>query len=507
MRAVEYVRVSTDMQHYSILNQQAAIAEYAASHEYEIVKTYADPAKSGLDIRHRPGLQSLIDDVLSGNADFKAILVYDVSRWGRFQDSDEAACYEFLCRRARIQVHYCAEPFTNDGSVTSTLVKMVKRQMAAEYVRELSEKVFVGQCRLILSGYKQGGTAGYGLRRLLLDANGNPKMMLQSGERKSLAAERVIYTLGPSEEVNVVHEIFSMYLDRDMSPAKIAEELNRRAIKAEGGGLWNFGIVWHMLRNPKYAGCLVFNRRSQRLRTVKRANSSDKWIVRPNSFPAIISVADFQQVQNKIANRVSARSNQRLLDELKDYVQTHGRGLPRRGSPNGLASITTYTKRFGSIITAYKLVGFHWSRNTPDSIQQLKNRARQRAELWKELRTILRNRRIDFEDADDVLQVKGFGALRLALGLPFENVRVPSNWRVNTRVHKEPHALIVARLGFGTNTVSDFVFLAQAPLGRTSFRLTQESAESMHVAFPTLEGLIDSEIALWRSRGGTLFPA
>src|SRR3974390_2785778 len=111
MRAAEYVRVSTDMQQYSILNQQTAIAEYAASHGFEVVKTYVDAAKSGLDIRHRPGLQLLIDDVLAENADFKAILVYDVSRWGRFQDSDEAACYEFLCRRAKIQVHYCAEPF------------------------------------------------------------------------------------------------------------------------------------------------------------------------------------------------------------------------------------------------------------------------------------------------------------------------------------------------------------------------------------------------------------
>jgi len=90
MRAAEYVRVSTDMQLYSILNQQATIAEYARSHGFEIVKTYADPAKSGLDIRHRPGLQSLINDVVAGNADFRAILVYDVSRWGRFQDLAEA---------------------------------------------------------------------------------------------------------------------------------------------------------------------------------------------------------------------------------------------------------------------------------------------------------------------------------------------------------------------------------------------------------------------------------
>jgi hypothetical protein len=57
------------------------------------------------------------------NADFSIVLVYDVSRWGRFQDADESAYYEYRCRRAQIAVHYCAEPFQNDGSLTTVLMK------------------------------------------------------------------------------------------------------------------------------------------------------------------------------------------------------------------------------------------------------------------------------------------------------------------------------------------------------------------------------------------------
>jgi hypothetical protein len=56
--------------------------------------------------------------VESRTADFTQILVYDISRWGRFRDSDEAAHYEFLCKRAGIAVHYCAEQFENDKSGT-----------------------------------------------------------------------------------------------------------------------------------------------------------------------------------------------------------------------------------------------------------------------------------------------------------------------------------------------------------------------------------------------------
>ncbi|WP_197347319.1 recombinase family protein, partial [Ralstonia pseudosolanacearum] len=138
----------------------------------EVVRTYADEGKSGLRIDGREALQSLIRDVTNGRADFQAILVYDVSRWGRFQDADESAYYEYICRRAGIQVIYCAEQFDNDGSPVSTIVKGVKRAMAGEYSRELSAKVFAGQCRLIELGFRQGGPAGYGLRRMLVDEHG-----------------------------------------------------------------------------------------------------------------------------------------------------------------------------------------------------------------------------------------------------------------------------------------------------------------------------------------------
>jgi DNA invertase Pin-like site-specific DNA recombinase len=97
-RAAEYVRMSTEHQQYSTENQAAKIREYAAQRNIEIVKTYADAGKSGLNIGGRLSLQALIKDVESGSADFQIILVYDVSRWGRFQDADESAYYEYICK-------------------------------------------------------------------------------------------------------------------------------------------------------------------------------------------------------------------------------------------------------------------------------------------------------------------------------------------------------------------------------------------------------------------------
>ncbi len=157
LRAAQYVRMSTEHQQYSTNNQSDKILEYARHRNIEIVRTYADEGKSGLSLGGRASLQKLIADVETGVADFSLVLVYDVSRWGRFQDADEAAYHEYKLKSKGIRVAYVAEQFENDGSPVSTIVKGVKRAMAGEYSRELSAKVFAGQCRLIELGFRQGG--------------------------------------------------------------------------------------------------------------------------------------------------------------------------------------------------------------------------------------------------------------------------------------------------------------------------------------------------------------
>src|SRR5689334_11506015 len=108
-RAAQYVRASTDMQKYSGENQKFAIAAYAARRQIQIVRTYNDEGRSGLDIERRPALRKLIEDVQSRNNNFDLILVYDVSRWGRFQNIDESAHYEYVCNKNGVSIAYCAE--------------------------------------------------------------------------------------------------------------------------------------------------------------------------------------------------------------------------------------------------------------------------------------------------------------------------------------------------------------------------------------------------------------
>jgi DNA invertase Pin-like site-specific DNA recombinase len=179
IRAAQYLRMSKESQRYSIENQAAAIATYAATHGFEIVRSYADAGISGVSLAGRLGLQALLAEVLTGAPDFAAILVYDVSRWGRFQNPDQSAHYEFLCAEAGVSVEYCAELFDNDGSLASTLLKSMKRVMAADYSRELSAKVVAGRRTLSSKGYYLGANAGYGLRRQMVDAQGRRGLVLE----------------------------------------------------------------------------------------------------------------------------------------------------------------------------------------------------------------------------------------------------------------------------------------------------------------------------------------
>ena len=312
LRAAEYVRMSTDHQKYSTENQADAIKHYAEARGIEIVCTYADEGKSGLSVDGRDAFKRLIADVVEGRADFEMILVYDVSRWGRFQDTDESAYYEYICKRAGVRVQYCAEQFENDGSPIAAIIKGVKSAMAGEYSRELSVKVFAGQGRLIEKGYRQGGPAGFGLRRTLIDEHGAIKGCLERGEQKSLQTDRVILTLGPAEEVDLVREIYRAFVHQGYSESEIAADLNRRGISTDLGRPWTRGTVHQILINEKYVGDNVWNRRSFKLKKKRVRNDPGMWIRAQDAFAAVIERELFEAARTIIGVR-----SFRLSDECR----------------------------------------------------------------------------------------------------------------------------------------------------------------------------------------------
>jgi DNA invertase Pin-like site-specific DNA recombinase len=377
--AAQYLRMSTEHQKYSLENQSAATQKYAEARGFQIVSTYSDPAKSGLVLRRRFGLQQLLRDVV-GTPAYRAILVYDVSRWGRFQDTDESAHYEFLCKAAGVPVHYCAESFANDGTLPSLIMKTLKRTMAAEFSRELSVKVLAGQKRLACLGFKQGGVPGYGLRRMLVASDGTFKQLLENGERKSIATDRVTLVHGPAFEVAHVRDMYRMLISDRLSVPAIARGLNKKGVKQAGKGpvanAWNYATVYHVLTNPKYAGIHVFGRSTQKLSTPSVRLPKSEWVITPGAFEPIVDKETFDQAQRILRGRTFNKSNQELLCDLRSLVAAEGHLTARMiDSSWDMASHSTYKFRFGSLQEAYKLAGY----GSPESFRKFETRRRNQA--------------------------------------------------------------------------------------------------------------------------------
>lgn len=360
VRVAQYLRMSTDHQQYSLHNQSEYIKDYAEKNNMEIAYTYDDAGKSGVSIMGRHSLQQLLSDVEQKKIDIQAVLFYDVSRFGRFQNSDEAAYYSFLFERNGVDLIYCSEPIpTKDFPLESSVILNIKRSSAAYHSRNLSEKVFIGQVNLIKLGYHQGGMAGYGLRRLLVDENGIAKEILGFRKRKSIQTDRVILIPGPKNEIKIVNSIYDLFIDDNMPEFIIAERLNEQNIPAENGTLWTRAKIHQILTNEKYIGNNIYNKTSSKLKSRLVKNPKNEWVRCDKAYKPIISKKKYNKAQEIIQLRSVHLTNEELLEKLKQKLESNGKlsGFIIDEDDTGPSS-SVYRTRFGGLLRAYTLIGY-----------------------------------------------------------------------------------------------------------------------------------------------------
>jgi DNA invertase Pin-like site-specific DNA recombinase len=483
LRAAQYVRMSTEHQQYSTENQSAAIARYATEHGMEIVRSYVDAGKSGLKLAGRDALQELIRAVETRQADFDFILVYDISRWGRFQDADESAYYEYVCKRAGIAVHYCAESFNNDNSAPSNLLKALKRTMAGEFSRELSSKVFAGQCRLIELGFRQGGLSGYGLRRQLIDRDGSPKAILGRGECKSIQTDRVILVPGPAKEVAIVKEVYELFTDAAKTAQEIADLLNLRGVLHDSGREWTRWTVCQLLTNPKYIGANVYNRRSFKLRKKHVNNPREVWLWQGQAFTPIIPVDQFLRAQTIMQARHRRYTKEEMLDLLR-------RLLARKGALSGplideaedMPSNAAYRARFGNLTRAFKLIGYTPTRDY--SYVEANRRIREvyRQQLSAIIAQLQKARvKVDQDPSTNLLTINGEYTASFILARCRTRCVRTFRWLLRLDSSLLPDIIIAGRMGPANRSVFDYYLLPCLDLLESQIRLGPDNPISLDV--------------------------
>jgi DNA invertase Pin-like site-specific DNA recombinase len=476
-RAAAYVRMSTEHQQYSTHNQRDIINEYAARRGMEIVQLYSDEGKSGLNIQGRDSLAQLIADVQAGRAQFSCILVYDVSRWGRFQDADESAYYEYICKRAGIAVHYCAEQFENDGSPVATIVKGVKRAMAGEYSRELSSKVFQGACRLVQMGYRQGGTAGFGLRRMLIDQSGQQKGALKIGEQKSIQTDRVILVPGPDEEVETVRWMYDAFVNEGKNEREIAEQLNQRGVRTDFDRAWTRGTVHEVLTNEKYIGNNLYHRTSFKLKLKHVVNPRERWIRAEGVFQPIIEPTQFFTAQGIILARSRRFTDEEMLEKLRAVLGKHGRisGL-LIDEEDDAPSSAAFRHRFGSLVRAYRLIGY-----TPEidySFLEINRALRERytsvvAEVLAKLHEL---GVVLLQDEDTgLLTLDGETAVSIVIARHRVTDAGFSRWLIRFDHALHPDITIAVRMAQGNSGIKDFYLLPSLDMEHPKLRFAEHN--------------------------------
>ncbi len=320
--AAVYFRCSTGKQDKSVGDQRQVIVGYAEQHGLRITAWFdQDEGKSGTSFEKRSDFMRMVKMVESGKHDFGCILVYDVDRWGRPIDPEESGYWDYHFKRYGVRVIYVSDESVNQDSMAGRLTKTIKQELATEESRKQSIRVRERSKMRAAEGFRVGGFAPYGYKRLLMSSDGTPIRVLEHGERKAEKSERVMLTRGDPDEIELVRRIFKMKA-AGSSIREIVEWLNSNGIPAPSAkmptytrntpGKWGLNGIQKMLCNRVYRGDLVYNKQV-RGSWAKFEAPGVNWrekkelVVCPNACEPLVDMDTFDKAQSTRSRRGTPR--------------------------------------------------------------------------------------------------------------------------------------------------------------------------------------------------------
>jgi DNA invertase Pin-like site-specific DNA recombinase len=349
-----YERRSTNeiLQADSLEAQDEILRRYAADHHHQVVDVFRDSA-SGRSVKGRGEFARLIS-LVTKSAPFEAVLVRDVSRWGRFPNIDESAYWEFFLLMHGIRVVYVQEHFRNDDRTPyDHLLKSLKRVLAAEFSRDKARMVQFGKYRAVKAGFWQGGVPPYGMRRVLVSPAGATLQPLRPGQRKALTDHHIKLARGPRSAVRVVRRIFHLFVKERQTVGEIVRFLNHEGIPSPKGTQWRERSVSKILTCPAYVGEAYGN-------FVASSNFAETQFIRvPDAWEAIVARRTWEAAQARICRSHWLSSPEGLAHQLRTLFEGHGVLTAARNFVVGGPCPDTFRKYFDggdneAIHTAYR---------------------------------------------------------------------------------------------------------------------------------------------------------
>ncbi|MCC2673751.1 MAG: hypothetical protein K0Q43_5190 [Ramlibacter sp.] len=338
-------------------------------------------------------MRRLLSDVTSFDRPYSVVLVYDVSRWGRFQDIDASAYYEYHCRLNGVDVRYVQEPFELMNSPVGAMFKSLKRTMAAEHSRELTVKTTAGQTAAVSRGFQLGTSPCMGISRIAVSKTDGAERKLGPFDHKAARSEHLRWEQGPANEVANAQRIFDLYASTELSVVDVARVACSEGIRARSGKPVTEWMLYRMLRCEAFVGDFVWGREENK----KRRAPTDIRIRRSSGFmPPIVSRAVFDAVQRKLVSREHLRLDKEVaLENLRTALTRNPRLMPSALRASGCACRDTYRKLFGSLEAAWNAAGFNPHVLDEQDYALISDHAAVGARMCKTIFTLLRRAGID----------------------------------------------------------------------------------------------------------------
>ena len=320
---------------------------------------------------------------------------------------------------------------------------------------------------------------------------GSPRAILEAGQRKFLTTHHVKLIPGPDEEVRVVRQIYSMYLNDDMTVSDITRFLNRKRIPREVPRPWNDIAVHRILSHPKYTGCTVFGRCTTKMRSDKRLRPRDEWIVQSNSFEPIISPEVFEKVQKKRRNALWLLTNEEVLERVRAFAEANGsvrHDTLRRHK--GVPCYDTLIRRFGNMRQVYDLIGMQFTRVFHVRGGSQKSRML-RLKAGMEFEDSLRTAGIPFRRDRFIFTLNACHPLHLQLAWCIGRTsRGDLRWKIHWCKHEHNQPCLAARLTIDNAKILDWFLLMNPPHSQTNFRLSEQAIRGTQSARPSIAELL-----------------
>lgn len=279
--AVIYARYSSDLQREESAEAQIRYcSEYAEKNGYNIVRIYADKAKSAKSdkVNQRYEFQRMVKESKQGI--FDTVLVHKYNRFAR--SMKDHVNYEDRLNNNGVNLIAVAEDFGQGKE--SIIMKALMRSLSEYYIKDLADEVRKGHRENAEKALHNGGYAPFGY--------------------DVISQQFVINEF----EASFVKRMFECALKK-MGFKELISEMESVGVMGKRGKPIKYPSIYEILRNERYTGTYVYD-----VKTEKKDRRAKKNAIRiDNAIPPIITRETWEGVQKIMDQKKQSGRNSDYL--------------------------------------------------------------------------------------------------------------------------------------------------------------------------------------------------